>query len=149
MAVIAEVALRRNPEARFEEVYASCQPRVFRTCLAILRNADDAAEATQEVFSRALPLVTDLREPHVWLQTVARNYCLDQLRRQKVSGLGTTLAEDTPGGPRAGARAPPRPTYPPAAPATTPSARPCSATPCARPSRRSTAASAAPWPGCC
>ena len=100
MAVIAEVALRRNPEARFEEVYASCQPRVFRTCLAILRNADDAAEATQEVFSRALPLVTDLREPHVWLQTVARNYCLDQLRRQKVRGLGTTLAEDTPSSPR-------------------------------------------------
>ena len=97
MAVIAEVALRRNPEARFEEVYASCQPRVFRTCLAILRNTDDAAEATQEVFSRALPLLTQLREPQVWLQTVARNYCLDQLRRQKVRGLGTPLDEETPG----------------------------------------------------
>ncbi len=96
MAVIAEVALRPNPEAHFEEVYASCQPRVFRTCLAILRNTDDAAEATQEVFSRALPLLTELREPHVWLQTVARNYCLDQLRRQKVRGIGTTLDEDTP-----------------------------------------------------
>lgn len=98
MAVIAEVALRgRNPEAQFEEVYASCQPRVFRTCLAILRNTDDAAEATQEVFSRALPLLTELREPHVWLQTVARNYCLDQLRRQKVRGIGTELSDDTPG----------------------------------------------------
>jgi len=100
MAVIAEITLRGNPEAHFEDVYAACQPRVFRTCLAILRNTDDAAEATQEVFSRALPLLTQLREPHVWLQTVARNYCLDQLRRQKVRGLGTTLDEDTPGSPR-------------------------------------------------
>jgi RNA polymerase sigma-70 factor, ECF subfamily len=100
MAVIAEITLRGNPEARFEDVYAACQPRVFRTCLAILRNTDDAAEATQEVFSRALPLLTQVREPHVWLQTVARNYCLDQLRRQKVRGLGTTLDEDTPGSPR-------------------------------------------------
>jgi RNA polymerase sigma-70 factor (ECF subfamily) len=98
MAVIAEVALRGpHPESHFEEVYASCQPRVFRTCLAILRNTDDAAEATQEVFSRALPLLTELREPHVWLQTVARNYCLDQLRRQKVRGIGTELSDDTPG----------------------------------------------------
>jgi RNA polymerase sigma-70 factor, ECF subfamily len=97
MAVIAEVALRGNPHVRFEELYASCQPRVFRTCLAILRNTDDAAEATQEVFSRALPLVTELREPHLWLQTVARNYCLDQLRRQKVrGGSGAALDDDTP-----------------------------------------------------
>jgi len=97
MAVIAEVTLRGNPEARFEDLYATCQPRVFRTCLAILRNADDAAEATQEVFSRALPLLTELREPQVWLMTVARNYCLDQLRRQKVRGIGTTLDDETPG----------------------------------------------------
>jgi len=96
MAVIAEVALRGTPEVHFEELYASCQPRVYRTCLAILRNADDAAEATQEVFSRALPLVTQLREPQLWLQTVARNYCLDQLRRQKVRGSGT-LDDDHPG----------------------------------------------------
>jgi len=100
MAVIAELALRGNPEYRFEELYSACQPRVFRTCLAILRNHDDAAEATQEVFSRALPLITELREPHLWLQTVARNYCLDQLRRQKVRGTGTTLDEDTPGSQR-------------------------------------------------
>jgi RNA polymerase sigma-70 factor, ECF subfamily len=97
VAVIAEIALRGNPETRFEELYAACQPRVYRTCLAILRNADDAAEATQEVFSRVLPLLTELREPHVWLQTVARNYCLDQLRRQKVRGNGPPLDEDTPG----------------------------------------------------
>jgi len=97
MAVIAEVTLRGNPETRFEDLYAACQPRVFRTCLAILRNADDAAEATQEVFSRALPLLTELREPHVWLTTVARNYCFDQLRRQKVRGIGATLDDEIPG----------------------------------------------------
>src|SRR5262249_16597951 len=53
--------------------------------------------ATQEVFSRALPLLTSLREPQVWLTTVARNLCFDQLRRQKVRGPGAVLDEDTPG----------------------------------------------------
>jgi RNA polymerase sigma-70 factor (ECF subfamily) len=92
-AVLAEPP----PRPCFEELYAAHQPRVYRTCLAILRNHDDAAEATQEVFSRALPLLTQLREPHVWLTTVARNYCFDQLRRQKVRGPGVELDQDTPG----------------------------------------------------
>jgi RNA polymerase sigma-70 factor (ECF subfamily) len=88
-----------EPQQRlgFEELYSAHQPRVYRTCLAILRNHDDAAEATQEVFSRVLPLLTQLREPHVWLTTVARNYCFDQLRRQKVRGAGVQLDEETPG----------------------------------------------------
>jgi RNA polymerase sigma factor (sigma-70 family) len=97
MAVSVPAVLGEQPRLGFEELYATHQPRVFRTCLAILRNHDDAAEATQEVFSRALPLLTGLREPHVWLQTVARNYCFDQLRRQKVRGHGATLDEETPG----------------------------------------------------
>jgi RNA polymerase sigma factor (sigma-70 family) len=97
MAVSVPAVLGEQPRIGFEELYATHQPRVYRTCLAILRNHDDAAEATQEVFSRALPLLTRLREPHVWLQTVARNYCFDQLRRQKVRGPGAVLDEETPG----------------------------------------------------
>jgi RNA polymerase sigma-70 factor (ECF subfamily) len=97
VAVSAPAVLGEQPRLGFEELYATHQPRVYRTCLAILRNHDDAAEATQEVFSRALPLLTGLREPHVWLQTVARNYCFDQLRRQKVRGPGIALDEETPG----------------------------------------------------
>jgi RNA polymerase sigma factor (sigma-70 family) len=100
MAVTSPSVLGESQRLGFEELYATYQPRVYRTCLAILRNADDAAEATQEVFSRALPLLTELREPHVWLQTVARNHCLDQLRRQKVRGPGTQLDEETAGSQR-------------------------------------------------
>lgn len=97
MAVTAPAVFAEQPRPCFEDIYAAHQPRVYRTCLAILRNHDDAAEATQEVFSRALPLLTELREPQVWLTTVARNYCFDQLRRQKVRGIGAVLDEDTPG----------------------------------------------------
>jgi RNA polymerase sigma-70 factor (ECF subfamily) len=100
VAVTSPSILAEPARIGFEELYATYQPRVYRTCLAILRNADDAAEATQEVFSRALPLLTGLREPHVWLQTVARNHCLDQLRRQKVRGPGTQLDEETAGSAR-------------------------------------------------
>ena len=97
MAVSAPAVLADQPHDEFEALYSAHQPRVYRTCLAILHNHDDAAEATQEVFSRALPLLTSLREPQVWLTTVARNYCFDQLRRQKVRGPGVMLDEQTPG----------------------------------------------------
>jgi RNA polymerase sigma-70 factor (ECF subfamily) len=96
MAVTVPAVLGEQPRLGFEELYAAYQSRVYRTCLAILRNHDDAAEATQEVFSRALPLLTTLREPQVWLQTVARNLCFDQLRRQKVRGYGAPLDDDIP-----------------------------------------------------
>jgi RNA polymerase sigma-70 factor, ECF subfamily len=100
LAVTSPSVFGEPARVGFEELYAAHQPRVYRTCLAILRNADDAADATHEVFSRALPLLTELREPHVWLQTVARNHCLDQLRRQKVRGPGTQLDEETAGSQR-------------------------------------------------
>lgn len=56
--------------------------RVYRTCLAILKNPDDAEEATQEVFGRTLAWGGRPRDPGGWLQSVARHYCLDQLRQR-------------------------------------------------------------------
>jgi RNA polymerase sigma factor (sigma-70 family) len=75
---------------------------VLRVCSSILRNADDAADATQEVFVIALesldPNATSAAA-RAWLLTVARNHCLDLLRRRKRLGKAlTTLGpDDSPG----------------------------------------------------
>lgn len=71
------------------ELYESNAGPVFKTCSGLLRNADDAADAAQEVFLRAassLQTGTSTPAARVWLQTVARNHSLDVLRRRKVSG---------------------------------------------------------------
>jgi RNA polymerase sigma-70 factor (ECF subfamily) len=64
----------------------------------MLRNADDAADATQEVFLIALESLDPAAKngtARAWLLTVARNHCLDLLRRRKRLGKAlTTLGPD-------------------------------------------------------
>jgi RNA polymerase sigma-70 factor (ECF subfamily) len=71
---------------------------VFRCCGSILRNAEDAADAAHEVFLTALGSMDPTlegRRARAWLLTVARNHCLDVLRRKKRFGRAlTTLGGD-------------------------------------------------------
>ena len=92
----------RGGSAWLDDLYQSSQPAVFRVCSSILRNRDDAADATQQVFLIAL----ESMDPTVktgtargWLLTVARNHCLDILRRRKRLGKALlALGPDAPAG---------------------------------------------------
>jgi len=82
-----------------DELYQANRPAVLRLCSSILRNADDAADATQEVFLIALesldPNAKSGAAARAWLLTVARNHCLDLLRRRKRLGKAlVTLGPD-------------------------------------------------------
>jgi RNA polymerase sigma-70 factor (ECF subfamily) len=81
-----------------DELYQAHRSAVARVCSSILRNADDAADATQEVFVIALEsLDPNAKAPaaRAWLLTVARNHCLDLLRRRKRLGKAlVTLGPD-------------------------------------------------------
>lgn len=83
------------------ELYESNFSRVFRICSGILRNPDDAADASQEVFLTAAGSLrpgTSKAAVRAWLQTVARNHCLDVLRRRKRLGRAlVTLGPDGDG----------------------------------------------------
>ncbi len=71
----------------FNELFRQQRGRVFNYCLRMVARRDTAEDLTQEVFIKALtalshnPALAD--SPVVWLLTVARNQCLDHLRRQK------------------------------------------------------------------
>jgi RNA polymerase sigma factor (sigma-70 family) len=70
---------------------------VLRVCARVMRNADDAADAAQEVFLIALDSLrpeAPAAQARSWLLTVARNHCLDLLRRRK--RLGNALAALAP-----------------------------------------------------
>lgn len=81
-----------------DELYQAHRAAVLRVCSRILRNADDAADATQEVFLIALESLDPAAHngtARAWLLTVARNHCLDLLRRRKRLGKAlTTLGPD-------------------------------------------------------
>ena len=75
------------------ELYESTSAVVYRVCQRLLKNSEDAADATQEVFLRAvvgLTPETHSERARAWLITVARHHCLDVLRRKKRLGRALT-----------------------------------------------------------
>jgi len=90
--------LNTERSAWLAELYESNVGPVFKTCSRVLRNPDDAADASHEVFliaADSLQPGTSRAAASAWLQTVARNHSLDVLRRRKVSGRAlVTLGAD-------------------------------------------------------
>jgi len=90
--------LNTERRAWLAELYESNLSPVFKTCCSVLRNPDDAADASQEVFliaAHSLQPGTSRAAASAWLQTVARNHSLDVLRRRKRLGRAlVTLGAD-------------------------------------------------------
>jgi RNA polymerase sigma-70 factor (ECF subfamily) len=64
---------------------------VYRVAHAILRDAAEAEDVTQETFVRYWQRGAGIERPREWLMKVARNGCLDRLRK---SGRYVTGADD-------------------------------------------------------
>lgn len=82
------------------DLYETNSSAVFNQCRRLLGNREDAADATQEVFLRAAGSLTeapDSPQARAWLTTVARNYCIDLLRRRERFGSALTTLAATPG----------------------------------------------------
>lgn len=59
---------------------------VFRVCLGLTRNLQDAEDLCQSVFLKAFSKQRDLKNPEsakIWLLRIARTTCLDHLRKNK------------------------------------------------------------------
>jgi RNA polymerase sigma-70 factor, ECF subfamily len=71
-------------EAAFAESYAAHYRQVRALCRQLLGSADRAEDAAQEAFARAYRAYAsyDPAQPFAaWVMSIARNYCLDLLRR--------------------------------------------------------------------
>lgn len=59
-------------------------PEILRLCQRMLGNPEDAADAAQETFRRALQQPPGvIADPRRWLAAVARNICIDEMRRRR------------------------------------------------------------------
>ncbi len=71
--------------ARYEKLYCEHYPRVLGLCRRILGPQGDAEDAAQDVFERGYKQFGKYRteEPfEPWISTIARNLCIDRLRRR-------------------------------------------------------------------
>ncbi|MBI5524720.1 MAG: sigma-70 family RNA polymerase sigma factor [Deltaproteobacteria bacterium] len=70
-------------------LYRRLGPSVYRRCLRLLSDPEEARDATQEVFVRAIRhcgKLTDEKAYLPWLCRVATNYCLNRLQHRGVVG---------------------------------------------------------------
>lgn len=72
---------------------------VYRRCLGLLKDEQDAAEAVQDVFERALKGLGRFRlasSPLTWLYAIATRHCLQQLRNRSTHALKDALFSGLP-----------------------------------------------------
>jgi len=89
------LAARRGDQSAFEALVRSVQRPVYGLCLRLLSTEAEAAEVAQEVFLRAyqnLHRYDEGRPFDLWVLAIARNLCLDLLRRR--SRLRVSDVED-------------------------------------------------------
>jgi len=101
-----EVAAARGGDRQaFEQIVRGFQRQVYGLCLRLLSNEAEASEVAQEAFLRAWSNLDryDARRPfELWLMAIARNLCLDLLRRrsrvrtQDLDGMHESLTSGAP-----------------------------------------------------
>ncbi len=89
--------IQQNDSAAFAKLLGQHYAAVFDRCMRMLGHRQDAEDATQETFSRAVRYINrwDPRRPlEPWLITIAGNRCRTQLaKRQPVVSLSDTESE--------------------------------------------------------
>jgi RNA polymerase sigma-70 factor (ECF subfamily) len=100
-----ELCIRHRDPAGFEYLVKQYQREAFGHALALLGNADDAAEACQESFMSAfgsLPRLGELTAFYPWFYRILRNRCLNILSRRKTARsyalAEAEIARDSPPG---------------------------------------------------
>lgn len=77
--------LRNGDPAAAAEIANRYRPALLRYTHSLMGNEARAEEITQETLSRLSGPVLPEGSPRPWLYKIARNLCLDALRRQKAS----------------------------------------------------------------
>ncbi len=82
---LLELYLRSERTEVLGDLYNRYMPLVYGLCLKYLKNAEAAEDAVMQLFEVLLNKVGkfEIREFRPWLYTVARNHCLQLLRKTK------------------------------------------------------------------
>ncbi|MFN3649802.1 MAG: RNA polymerase sigma factor [Armatimonadota bacterium] len=80
--------IRQGDAAALELLFRRYVNRVFGLAYALLRSREEAEEVVTDTFLRAFRFAPDLQGGfETWLLRIARNLCLDRLRRPRVLTL--------------------------------------------------------------
>jgi len=99
---LVEQALQKREEA-YSAIVSRYQERVTKYILLLVSNNDDAKDISQETFEKAFGMLHSYDSQYAfstWLFTIAKNCCIDFLRKQRlnVRSIETMTNSDDPGG---------------------------------------------------
>lgn len=75
-----------NTNAENMETFISSHyDKIYKYCYSMLRNVEDAEDAVQEVFFKAIKSgsLTSIENPNAWLYKIAYFHCINKLKRKK------------------------------------------------------------------
>ena len=78
--------IRSGDQAAFKKLFDTYHKSVFRLCLRVLRDSQEAEDMTQDVFLKVFLQIKKFRGESsisTWLYRIAVNLCLNRLRRKK------------------------------------------------------------------
>ncbi|HEX3279034.1 MAG TPA: sigma-70 family RNA polymerase sigma factor [Thermoleophilaceae bacterium] len=93
--------IRRGHHGAFEALVQRYQPRLLAFCRHMLGSTEDAEDVLQEVFASAFNAICADDRPinaRPWLYRIARNRCLNHLRRPQPSGQDSMDVFERDGG---------------------------------------------------
>ena len=93
---------REGDQAAFGRLVVTYQTSVYNLAYRMLGNVGEAEEAAQEAFLRAYTHLRsyDPQRPfRSWLLSIASHYCIDRLRRRRITWLSFEDEIAAPGGP--------------------------------------------------
>lgn len=76
-----------NTNAENMETFISSHyDKIYKYCYSMLRNVEDAEDAVQEVFFKAIKSgsLTSIENPNAWLYKIAYFHCINKLKRKKL-----------------------------------------------------------------
>ena len=88
---------QKGDAGAFTQVVEAYQRPVFNLCYRMLGNPEDAEDAAQETFLRAydhLKRYDRQRSFSTWLLSIAAHYCIDQLRKHRMTFLSMDTFPD-------------------------------------------------------
>jgi len=92
----ADDAAGSDRDGVLETLFVAHRDRLLRLCRGILGDHGDAEDAVQEAFTRAAPRLHQALDPAAYLVVVARNVCLEELRRRRTRDDARPLAPVAP-----------------------------------------------------
>ena len=88
---------QRGDEAALHELIVAYQNRVAGFVFAITNRRDQVEDLSQQIFIKMVRAIDGLQAPsqfESWLFRLARNTCIDQLRRQKLRRIFLPFADE-------------------------------------------------------